>query len=97
MRIISRRPLCDFGKRFPPAKVALDAWWAEARRAEWKTPTDIKARYPKASILKGGRVVFDICGNTYRLIVQFDYRKGIGVVRFVGTHDAYDKIDAQTV
>tara|TARA_R110000850_G_scaffold20172_4_gene60196 strand:- start:1752 stop:2045 length:294 start_codon:yes stop_codon:yes gene_type:complete len=97
MRIISRPALIAFGERFPDAKAQLDAWWAEARRAKWQTPADIKAQYGTASILKGGRVVFNICGNKYRLIVKFEYEKGIGFVRFVGTHKEYDQINAEEV
>lgn len=97
MRIISRPVLIAFGERFPDAKSQLEAWWAEARRASWKTPAEIKAKYRNASILKRGRVVFNICGNKYRLIVKFDYEMGIGFVRFVGTHKEYDKIDAEEV
>lgn len=97
MRIIARHKLIAFGERFPDAKVQIDVWWAEARRAEWKTPADIKAQYRSASILKGGRVVFNICGNKYRLILKFDYEKGIGFVRFLGTHKEYDEINAEEV
>ncbi|WP_414832077.1 type II toxin-antitoxin system HigB family toxin [Afifella sp. YEN Y35] len=97
MRIIARPRLIAFGERFPDAKAQLDVWWAEARRAEWASPADIKAQYRNASILKGGRVVFNICGNKYRLIVKFDYAKRIGFVRFLGTHKEYDQIDAEEV
>lgn len=97
MRIIARPKLIAFGNRFPDAKAQLDAWWVEAKQAEWKTPADIKAQYRSASILKGGRVVFSICGNKYRLIVRFDYEKGIGFVRFLGTHKEYDQINAEEV
>jgi mRNA interferase HigB len=97
MRIIARPKLIAFGSRFPDAKAQLDAWWVEAKQAEWKTPADIKAQYRSASILKGGRVVFNICGNKYRLIVRFDYEKGIGFVRFLGTHKEYDQINAEEV
>jgi len=97
MRIIARPKLIDFGERFPDAKAQIDVWWAEAKRAEWMTPAEIKAQYRNASILKGGRVVFNICGNKYRLIVKFDYEKGIGFVRFVGTHKEYDEINAEEV
>jgi mRNA interferase HigB len=97
MRIISRPALIIFGKQFPDAKIQLDAWWAEAKRASWTTPSDIKAQYRNASILKGGRVVYNICGNKYRLIVRFNYEKGIGFIRFVGTHKEYDKINAEEV
>jgi len=97
MRIIARPKLIAFGNRFPDAKAQLDAWWAEAKQAEWKTPADIKAQYRSASILKRGRVVFNICGNKYRLVVKFDYEKGIGFVRFLGTHKEYDQINAEEV
>ena len=97
MRIIARPRLIAFGERFPDAKAQIDVWWAEAKRAEWKTPADIKAQYRSASILKGGRVVFNICGNKYRLIVKFDYEKGIGFVRFLETHKEYDEINAEEV
>ncbi|MBK1622962.1 type II toxin-antitoxin system HigB family toxin [Afifella marina] len=97
MRIIARPKLIAFGERFPDAKAQLDVWWAEAKRAEWASPADIKAHYRNASILKGGRVVFNICGNKYRLIVKFDYQKRIGFVRFLGTHKEYDQIDAEEV
>lgn len=97
MRIIARPKLTAFGKRFPDAKAQLDVWWAEAKRAEWKTPADIKAQFGNASILKGGRVIFNICGNKYRLIVKFEYEKGIGFVRFLGNHKDYDQINAEEV
>ena len=97
MRIIARPILRDFGQRFPDAKAQLDVWWSEAKHARWKSPTDIKAQYRTASILKGGRVVFNICGNKYRLIVKFNYEKGIGLICFVGTHKEYDRIDAEDV
>lgn len=97
MRIIARPKLKAFADKHPGAKAPLDAWWAEARSAQWESPADIKASYRSASILKGGRVVFNIGGNKYRLIVKFDYKKGIGFVRFVGTHGEYDRIDAERV
>lgn len=97
MRIIARPKLIAFGERFPDAKAQLDVWWVEAKRAQWKTPADIKAQYRNASIIKGRRVVFNICGNKYRLIVKFDYGKGIGYVRFLGNHKEYDQINAEEV
>ncbi len=97
MRIIARPKLIAFGERFPDAKAPLDMWWAEAKRAKWQTPADIKAQYRNASILKGGRVVFNIGGNKYRLVVWFDYKKGIGFVRFLGTHREYDRINVEEV
>ncbi len=97
MRVIARPVLRDFAARHPDAKPALDAWWREARAASWATPADIKRQYRTASILKGGRVVFDIAGNKYRLVVQIHFRTGICYIRFIGTHAAYDRIDAETI
>ncbi|MBC6416653.1 MAG: type II toxin-antitoxin system HigB family toxin [Rhodospirillales bacterium] len=97
MRIIARPKLIAFGERFPDAKAQLAAWWAEVKHAQWETPAAIEAQYRNASILKDGRVVFNLCGNKYRLIVKFDYRKRIGFVRFIGTHREYDGIDAEEV
>ena len=97
MRIVSRPRLREFGNRYPDAKAALDAWWAEAKAARWRTPQEIKARYGSASILADNRVVFNIGGNKYRLIIKFDYRREMGYVRFVGTHQEYDRIDAETI
>lgn len=95
MRIIARSCLRAFAERYPDSKAQLDAWWAEAKRADWKNPSDVKAQYRSASILKGGRVVFNICGNKYRLIVKIEYEMSIGYIRFIGTHEEYDQIDAE--
>jgi len=79
------------------ARAQYDAWRAIAEKAQWKTPEDVKKSHPKASILKGGRVVFNIKANDYRLIALVQYRNGIMMIRFFGTHEQYDKIDAETV
>jgi mRNA interferase HigB len=97
MRIISRRKLVEFWTTHPDAKLPLEVWYHEAVAATWSTPQDIKRRYPKASILPRDRVVFDIKGNTYRLVVVVIYRFGTVYLRFVGTHAEYDKIDATTI
>jgi mRNA interferase HigB len=97
MRIISKKMLKDFWEREPAAKGELQAWHAEARHAEWATPADVKADHGNASILKDGRVVFNICGNKYRLVVWINYKFFTIYVRFVGTHSDYDEIDAQTI
>ncbi|NOQ51411.1 MAG: type II toxin-antitoxin system HigB family toxin [Desulfuromonadaceae bacterium] len=97
-RIISRKRIREFWEqRFPNSEQALKAWYAEAKGANWQSPTDIKAQYRNASILKGGRVVFNICGNKYRLVVAIDYEASIVLIRFVGTHKEYDAIDAGTI
>lgn len=97
MRIISKKTLRDFWSRHTGAEQALCAWFHEASNAEWKTPGDIKKFYPAADILPGNRVVFNIKGNQYRLIVKIHYNTGILYVRFVGTHAEYDKVDATRI
>jgi mRNA interferase HigB len=74
-----------------------EAWLDIAIRANWRIPEDVKASYPKASILKAGRVVFNIKGNDYRLVAAVQYRAGVPGVRFFGAHAEYNKIDAETV
>jgi mRNA interferase HigB len=97
MRIISRRTLRDFWVKHADAEQPLKAWYHEARSNHWKSSTDIKARYCSARALPGNRVVFDIKGNTYRLIVRLHYNTGLVFIRFIGTHAEYDKIDATTI
>jgi mRNA interferase HigB len=75
----------------------LEAWHAEALKAIWQTPQDIKAQFRSASILKNNRVVFNIGGNKYRLVVAIDYTRQTIFVRFIGTHKQYDKIDAEVI
>jgi mRNA interferase HigB len=79
------------------AKRALEDWFAQVSRADWATPADIKAQYRDASILKGSRVVFNICGNKYRLVVQINYPYRTVYIRFVGTHAQYNDMDAETI
>lgn len=95
MRIIAIKTLKDFWEDYPDAEEALKAWYAVAKNADWKTPSEVKATYGNASILQEGRVVFNIAGNKYRLIVWINYPYRVVYVRFVGTHKQYDKIDAQ--
>ena len=78
-------------------KAALDAWFQEVRQAEWKNSADVKASYAHASILGADRVVFNIKGNAYRLVVAVDYRQGIVFIKWLGTHREYDAIDVRTV
>lgn len=97
MRIISKKALRDFWTREPAAQAELEAWHAEAKQASWKTPAQIKDKYGSASILKSGRVVFNICGNSYRLVAWINYDFFTIYIRFIGTHKEYDEIDAQTI
>jgi len=79
------------------ARSQYQAWLALVTRANWRNPEDVKASYPKASILKAGRVVFNIKGNDYRLIAAVQYRAGVLAIRFFGSHAEYDRIDAEAV
>jgi mRNA interferase HigB len=84
-------------KRFPDAKAELEAWFHEAEAAVWENPAEVKEQYGNASILKGSRVVFNICGNKYRLIVKINYSYSVVYIRFAGTHREYDQINAQDI
>lgn len=97
MRVIARKALSDYWIREPDTKVELEAWFHLVKSADWATPAETKASYGSASILKGGRVVFNICGNKYRLVAMVNYRFRIVYVRFIGTHKEYDAIDAGTI
>ena len=97
MRVITKSRLRFFWERFPDSRVALEAWLNEALSARWKTPAAIKDKYGNASIVAGNRVVFNICGNKYRLVLHVHYNTGFMFVRFIGTHAEYDKVDVTTV
>jgi len=103
VRIIARNTLVRFVASltghmdYRVVKSALDAWFQETRQAEWKKPTDVKEYYGNASILGADRVVFNIKGNDYRLVAAIDYRRGIVFIKWLGSHQAYDKIDVRTV
>jgi mRNA interferase HigB len=97
MRIISRKALKEFWDKHPDSRQPLQAWYDDARRADWRSPADIKNVYRNASFLANNRVVFNIKGNSYRLIVAAQYAHGMLYIRFVGTHQEYDRIDAATI
>ncbi len=97
MKIISIRTLRDFWNEYPDSEQHLKAWIDEVSKVSWKTPAEIKEQYRSASILKSRRVVFNIKGNNYRLIVSVAYEWGRVFIKFIGTHKEYDKIDADTV
>ena len=97
MNVISKRTLIKFYEQHPQAKSALEVWHSDARKAIWRCPDDIKKIYASASFLADNRVVFNINGNDYRLIVHIDYPRKIVRVKFVGTHAQYDKIDAKDI
>ena len=97
MRIIKKQRLIDFWERYPDTEQPLKAWYKETTKARWKNPQRIKGQYATASILQNGRVVFNVLGNNYRLVVSIRYDLGIVYIRFIGTHKQYDNIDAQTI
>lgn len=79
------------------AKIPLEAWYAFTGKSDWASPADVKKDFGNASILKEGRVVFNIAGNKYRLVVKINYPYRVVYIRFIGTHAQYDAIDAQTI
>lgn len=103
MRIIARRTLRRFveslaGHREQPAvKAALDAWFDAVRKAKWSSTSDIKQGYATASIVSAARVVFNVRGNAYRLVVAVDFEKGIVWIKWIGSHREYDQIDVKKV
>ena len=103
MRIIARRTLREFiasraGHKDQPAlEAALDAWFDEARRARWKSAAELKRHYATAGVVTAERVVFNIKGNSYRLVVSIDFEKAIVWIKWIGTHRDYDRIDVTKV
>jgi mRNA interferase HigB len=99
MRIIAFRALREFFEKpeYADSEVSLRAWYHDAKTAEWKSSNDLKQQYKNASIVGEGRVVFNIKGNTYRLVVAIDYDFQVIFIRFIGTHKQYDKIDTKKI
>lgn len=98
LRVFNRSTLVDFWKKHPDAEAPLRLWFSIVQHASWKSPAEIRAIFGTADFLPGNRVVFDIKGNSYRLVVQFKYAPlFLAFIRFVGTHAEYDRIDASEV
>jgi mRNA interferase HigB len=97
LRVIAKRTLREFWELNPDSEQQLMVWYREALKADWNSPNQIKAQYASASVLKNSRVVFNICGNKYRLIVEINFKRKWVFIRFIGTHKDYDKIDANTI
>ena len=96
MRVISRRKLREFWERYPDAEQPLKAWFSEASNAEWNNFAEVRQMYGSADRV-GERIVFNIGGNKYRLVVLADFRRHGLLIRFVGTHKDYDAIDVRTI
>lgn len=97
MKIVAVGTLRDFWEKHPDAEQSLKAWYDEARAATWASPAEVKAKYGNASIVGKNRVVFNIKGNSYRLIVAVAYKFQAIYIKFIGTHAEYDKVDAASV
>jgi mRNA interferase HigB len=100
MRVIAKRTLRNFwesNSKYEDAKGPLEAWHDEVKRVNWSNPQDVKTQFGTASILKDSRVVFNIHGNKYRLVVKINYAYKVVYIRFAGTHKQYDAIDVESI
>jgi mRNA interferase HigB len=96
-RILAKSTLRQFWEKHEDSEQYLKTWYDTAMRSHWKNPNEVKNTYANASILKDNRIVFNIKGNTYRLVVKFNFKKQWIFIRFIGTHVQYDKIDANII
>lgn len=96
-RIFAKSTLREFWEKYPDAEQYLKTWYDTAINANWETPTDIKKTYANVSILKNSRIVFNIKGNAFRLVVKINFEKQWIFIRFIGSHKEYDKINADTI
>lgn len=90
MKLLGKQILHEFKEQHADTRSQIESWEAEVEEAQWSTPADLKRRYPKASFLRNQHVVFDICWNRYRLLVQITYKSGIVLLKRIGTHKEYD-------
>ncbi|WP_299355735.1 type II toxin-antitoxin system HigB family toxin [Mucilaginibacter sp.] len=97
MRVIAKSTLREFWEKHSDCEQQLKSWYQEASRANWRNSNEIKTEYPSASILQDNRIVFNIKGNNYRLIIRINFAYQMIWIRFVGTHSEYDKIDANKI
>ncbi len=97
MRVISRKALREFWIKHPDSEQRLKSWYREMVKSSWKYINDLKAEYPSASILKNNKIVFNIKGNNYRLIIKINFEFQISWILFIGTHAEYDKINAKNL
>lgn len=97
LRVIAKKILREFWERHNDCEQQLKSWFQEASKAEWTNPNEIKTEYPSASIIGNDRIVFNIKGNSYRLIVKVNFDYQMVWIRFVGTHSEYDKVNAKTI
>lgn len=96
-RIFAKSTLREYWEKHSDSEQYLKTWYDTAMNSDWKNPANVKQTYANASILKDGRIVFNIKGNSYRLIVKFNFEKQWAFIRFIGTHSEYDRIDANKI
>ncbi len=96
-RIFAKSTLKEFWKKHADSEQYLKTWFDTAIKADWKSPNDVKNTYANVSVLKGGKIVFNIKGNSYRLLAKINYEKQWIFIRFIGTHSEYDRIDVNKV
>lgn len=96
-RIFAKSTLREFWEKHPDSEQYLKTWYDTAMSADWKTQNDFKRSYANASILIDSRIVFNIKGNSYRLVIKFNFEHQLAFVRFIGTHSDYDKINAGNI
>ncbi len=96
-RIFAKSTLSEYWEKHPDTEQYLKTWYDTAMNSDWRTPNEVKQAYVNASILRDSRIVFNIKGNSYRLVVRFNFEKQWIFIRFIGTHSEYDKIDVNTI
>lgn len=97
MHVISKKILVDYYNKHKEIKSQLEAWYYEAKNAEWKNPQEIKEKYGSVSVIGGNRVIFNIKGNKYRLVTKINYKAKVVYIRFIGTHKEYNKINVEKI
>lgn len=97
MRVIAKKTLRDFWNQHTDCEQQLKSWFQEAEKAQWKTSNQVQSEYPNARVIENRRVIFNIKGNNYRLIIKVNYKYGMIWIRFIGTHAEYDNIDPKTI
>jgi mRNA interferase HigB len=96
-RIFAKSTLREFWEKYPESEQYLKTWFDTVRSSDWRNPNEVKKTYANASILKDNRIVFNIKGNTYRLLAKFNFEKQWVFIRFIGTHEQYDKVDVNKI
>ena len=97
LRVIAKKVLREFWEKHSDCEQQLKAWFQETSKTEWTNPNEIKVEYPCASIISNNRIVFNIKGSKYRLIVKINFDYQMVWIRFIGTHSEYDKVNAKTI